>query len=121
MSPAEQRRHMVSFRVTSAELARIYERAASAGQINANEFARAAALNQPVPLRQDNVPVANAHAVSELNRLGVNLNQITRQLNAGRAGRIGDIYALVARINETLDTLLDHDHQMPGRRPRKQL
>lgn len=77
--PAEDRRaeRLPDIRVTAAERIAIEAKAAQAGVI-VTEFMRRAALGQPVQQR----PAIAADAVLyELNRIGVNLNQITARMH----------------------------------------
>jgi hypothetical protein len=72
--------HLPPVRLTEAELAIVVELAAAAG-LSVSEFARQrifAGRTTPRPA------LADAQLLSDLNRCGVNLNQIARALNAGR-------------------------------------
>jgi len=71
--------HLPAVRLTQAELAQVAELAAGAG-LTVSEFARQrlfAGRTVPRPARSE------AQLLSELNRCGVNLNQIARALNSG--------------------------------------
>jgi hypothetical protein len=109
----DQLSHVISFRVSPAELAKLNRRAAKAGQTNINAFARAAALGKPVTIRHESGPKINALAITALNRLGVNLNQITHHINAGRKPQIPYIEELIERIDSALDGLLSDDPPHP--------
>ncbi|WP_131575894.1 plasmid mobilization protein, partial [Paracoccus nototheniae] len=80
LAVAESRVDRVAFRMTAEELARVQAEAERAG-VSVSEYCRAAALGQRVRVRS--APDLSAALVS-LNRVGVNLNQITRTLNAGQ-------------------------------------
>lgn len=69
-------------RVTAAELAHVQAQAARAG-LDVAEFCRRAALRQRIAQAR---AAADDALLLELNRVGVNLNQIARRLNA--SGRL---------------------------------
>ena len=90
--------HLPPVRLTEAELAIVVELAASAG-LSVSEFARQrifAGRTTPRPA------LADAPLLSDLNRCGVNLNQIARQLNSGR-GLPTSIDGLLATFNAVLE------------------
>jgi hypothetical protein len=70
-------------RVTAAELAQIAERIRQAG-IDQSEYLRWAALSARVEFSR--TATADPMLIAELNRIGVNLNQMTRTANG--AGRV---------------------------------
>lgn len=93
---AEKRGYVVSFRVTPEEHAALAAKAAASGVL-VSDFARSAALNKPLKRQASNAapdPASFALA-DQLRRVGVNLNQLTRQGNIG-ARDISD------RLNRTL-------------------
>ncbi len=63
---------------SEAENARLEQRAEAAG-LPVAEFIRAACLN----LQINSLPAVNREAIVALNRLGNNINQVARSLNAG--------------------------------------
>lgn len=67
-------------RVTEAELALVYLQADRAG-LSVTELVRQRTLMGRLAPRRG---MADAHLLSELNRIGVNLNQIARALNRGQ-------------------------------------
>lgn len=69
-----------NIRVTSAERAAVEAKAAQAG-LPLVEFCRRAILSRRVTPRQS---ATDERALVELNRAGVNLNQIARAVNGGR-------------------------------------
>lgn len=89
-------------RMTTEQRAR-YERTAAAFGMSASEWLRRVGDGEPPPPaladRQQTAVVATA-----LIRLGNNLNQIARHMNAGRAAP-PDLGPLLARINAELDRL----------------
>jgi hypothetical protein len=83
---AERRDAVLSVRVTAAERARIEARAAGL-DAHLADFLRSAVLDRPAPPRRRSAAAARgrltADELRELNRIGVNLNQIARALNVG--------------------------------------
>lgn len=77
----EQRRaHFPAVRVTDAELYQLQEKA-DAVKLTPSEFIRQRVLAGKItPPRTP----SQASLITELNRIGVNLNQIARQVNRGR-------------------------------------
>lgn len=112
-APEELRLDGPNPRLTTAERAQIAFAAASLG-LTPSDFMRRRALSYRLP-----APSAEArqrsHAIAELNRLGVNLNQIARHMNAGRPPP-PDLAALIARIDAEL-TRLVHGPGDSGRGP----
>ena len=97
----ESRSAHVQFRVTAEERAQI-EAAALAAGASVSDYARAFVLTARPP-RQKRGQVSAA-ALSELNRAGVNLNQIARTLNRG--GRApADLGETLAAIRTAVDKL----------------
>ena len=77
------RRHFIRVRVTASELAEIAERVRQAG-VDQSEYLRRAALNARIEFSR--TAAADPALIAELNRIGVNLNQMTRTANG--AGRV---------------------------------
>lgn len=109
--PATAKRdHVISFRVSGAELAWLSQRAAQAGRSNLNSFAKDAALNTALTVRHDRLAAdrpIDAKAIAALNRLGVNLNQIAKHLNGGKYVHYADIERLIERIDRAMTDLLE--------------
>ncbi len=85
--PAEERRdRRAVVRLTAAEVLEVADRAASA-RLAPAVYMRRRALAEPV--RRVVVQRLGAAERRELNRIGVNLNQIARALNAGAAAPAG--------------------------------
>ena len=80
--PDAERRddRLPNLRVTAAERADVEARAVSAG-LSLVEFCRRAIFRQKIRAA---IPQTDAAALHELNRVGVNLNQLARAMNAGR-------------------------------------
>lgn len=80
--PTTVRRKTIGVRVNDAELESLRKRALQMGMSPA-QWLRTAALRRQLP--PPPVPAVNIEAYTELSRLAVNLNQIARAANIGRA------------------------------------
>jgi len=119
-SNKRQRGAPVSIRLLPAERAEIETRAREAG-LSIGSYLRASALGSPGPRAKRSPPVnaeALALAVAELNKVGSNLNQIARVLNAGQAvgsreslAALAETRVAVARILEVVGRKDRHDSQ----------
>jgi len=90
-------------RVTAAELGHVEAQAAAAGLALA-EYVRRSVLGQRVgPART----AADDRLLLELNRVGVNLNQIARALNSDRPEQ-GDLAATLAELRAVLARAAAH-------------
>jgi hypothetical protein len=110
-SQKRQRSKSYQIAMTPEEFAVACGRASAAG-LSPSSYGRAMLLGTPGPRARRSPPLNAellAHAVAQLNRVGSNLNQIARILNAGQAvGRrdaddaLTETRAAVARILETV-------------------
>ena len=108
--PAEARRTRRSVVcLTEAEAAEVAERAAAA-RLAPAAYMRRRALGRPV--RRAVVRRLGAAELRELNRIGVNLNQIARVLNAG-AGAPSGTRAALERCHEAVRVLLRREAGIP--------
>jgi len=100
---AKVRDQRVSFRLTLAELLTLRERAARAGQ-SVSDYARAAALGAAPRSRPNGRPPLAFEPASfhQIHRLGVNLNQIARRLNAQDLPAPPELPPLLADIQAAL-------------------
>jgi hypothetical protein len=101
-APEEKREDRLYPRLTTAERVEIERNAAILG-ISPSEFMRRRSLEYRLPASLALQRHVAALAVALL-RLGVNLNQIARHMNAGR-GAPTDLSALIARIDALLDDI----------------
>ena len=103
----ERREHVVAFRVTPEEHARLSGKAREA-DLPLSTFARVAALRAKVVAArgaQAPCPPLPVGVLAELHRIGVNLNQLTRVANtAGRCPKA--VEPLLGRIAEILDAAM---------------
>lgn len=88
-------------RITDAELAALTLQAASAG-VSLTEYVRQRALGGEVIRRSGQ---AEAQLLSELNRIGVNLNQIARTLNSGQGRDPHHLDHVLGRLVSTLEQI----------------
>jgi hypothetical protein len=99
----EQRSVQNKQRYTRAELDYIQTMAHQAG-LSVSDYIRRAALKIVIKPPRGSVP---REAMAELNRIGVNLNQIARALNRGRECP-PYIEEAFLKLNATMDKLADH-------------
>ncbi|MGJ7043654.1 hypothetical protein J2Y63_006940 [Shinella sp. BE166] len=105
------RARIVRVRTTDTEFSRIKDIATARG-LSISELIRRAALGTRMPARtfDANHAVVLARALSEIGRVGGNLNQLVRLANSGRiAGRdeelsriLADVHAVRFRLRELL-------------------
>ena len=102
-APAERRDHQFKVRTTAAEHAELADAAGRRG-LNASEFMGRLFFDRRLPLAVADQQ-AQADLLIELNRHGVNLNQFTRAVNAGRLPSLDVLRTVLARHNALLDRL----------------
>lgn len=110
--PTEERRtHVVSFRLTGAEMARLEKEAAAAGTVP-NECARLKTTGGRAPgARRKAREGGRGLEVSfelrqELRRVGVNMNQIARRLNMTGEHEPEELASASRRVDEIITSLL---------------
>ena len=81
--PADRRSETYGLRLSPKEKSELEDRAERAG-LSLAEYLRRRALGKPVRTRVDK------EATHELNRIGVNLNQLARAANAGKLEAVSD-------------------------------
>ena len=107
----EKRSRSFRFVVNEVERAEI-EQAASASGLGLSEFFRRRSLGLRMPANAA-VSQQKAELTTALLRLGVNLNQIAKHVNAGRAAPRDQITDLLNRINATMDQLDERNRPRP--------
>lgn len=101
--PSDQQRDaLLHVRITAIEKAKLEERAQAVG-LSVSEFVRRRSLGTPLPPDAADRVVKDKLATSLL-RIGVNLNQIAKHMNAGRHAP-PELPALVDTINAHLKIL----------------
>jgi hypothetical protein len=106
LSPQDKRDSRVQTMFTMRERAELEARAEAVG-LTLSEFIRRRTLGVPLPPQSADRQTRDKLATSLL-RIGVNLNQITKHMNAGRHAP-PDLPAIVATINTHLQILTADD------------
>ena len=97
---AAKRTERFNLRLTPAELVHVQSQATHAG-IGAHDYARRRVLGHKVPPARSQI---DASLLTELNRIGVNLNQLTHAVNSGiviereAALVLAQVQAIIERI-----------------------
>ena len=99
----ERRTRTIGVRVTAADAAELREQAQRA-RLSIGAYARQRALGRQVRLAEERR--LGAAELRELNRIGVNLNQIARVLNSGAVSSPAGIREAVERVEELVAGLL---------------
>jgi hypothetical protein len=100
----DTRPHVLSFRASDEERATIFARAAQVG-VPYSDYARCMSLSGRINTVQAPARLS-IEAITELNRIGVNLNQLTRIANA--TGEMpARLPSTLDRINALLDEAMD--------------
>ena len=103
LGESERRRRTIGVRVTEAEAAELRERA-QAARLSVGAYLRRRALGQRV--RSAVERRLGAAELRELNRIGVNLNQMARALNSGAVSSSAETRATVEQVGEMVAKLL---------------
>ena len=99
----ERRARTVGVRVTAAEAAELRERA-QAARLSMGAYLRRRALGQRVRMAAE--LRLGAAELRELNRIGVNLNQMARALNSRAVSSPAETQEAVERVGELVAKLL---------------
>ena len=102
LGESERRTHTIGVRVTEAEAEELRERA-QAARLSVAAYVRRRALGQRVRTAELRLGAAE---LRELNRIGVNLNQMARALNSGAVSSPAEIQEAVERVGELVAKLL---------------
>jgi hypothetical protein len=119
-SQKRRRQHVINITFDDTEFMQTQGKASAAG-LSLAGFGRAAMLGSPGPRARRRPPLNAellAYAVAQLNRVGNNLNQLNKRLNAAQATGAGEAAAAIAetraairQICETLGRRERHDIQ----------
>ncbi len=109
--PEEKRTERHNLRFTLAEHEHVREQAERAG-LGVTEYLRRRSLGYEVPSAASR-RLIDPGVLVELNRVGVNLNQIARNLNSGRTERL-DLSAVLDELTGVLARLSALDLPEPG-------
>ena len=99
----ERRARTVGVRVTADEAAELRERA-QAARLSMGAYLRRRALGERVRMAAE--LRLGAAELRELNRIGVNLNQMARALNSRAVSSLAETQAVVERVGELVAKLL---------------
>ena len=99
----ERRRRTIGVRVTEVEAEELQERA-QAARLSMGAYLRRRALGQRVRIAAERR--LGAAELRELNRIGVNLNQMARAMNSGAVSSPAETQAAVERVGELVARLL---------------
>ena len=103
LGESQRRTRTVGVRLTAGEAEALDEQARAA-RLSLGVYVRRRALEQRVRVVEERC--LGAGELRELNRIGVNLNQIARQLNSGAASAPAGTRAAVERVGEMVAKLL---------------
>ena len=104
--PAAKRTETVRISLSPVEIATLKAKAERA-QTNVTAFVRATALGTQIAVKPS--APADFELRQELRRIGVNLNQIAKALNAGREGMPSSLAACCEKLDAIFDRMLAHD------------
>ena len=104
LGESERRRRTIGVRVTEAEETELRERA-QAARLSMGAYLRRRALGQRVRSGGWERRLGAAE-MRELNRIGVNLNQMARALNSGAVSSPAETQEAVERVGEMVAKLL---------------
>lgn len=114
IDPAQKRTESVRVSLSPVEFAALNAKA-DAGETNVTAFVRAAALGKPVTVQKSTTP--DFATRDELRRIGVNLNQIAKAMNAGKAVPPAVLTSVCEKLDVLFDQWLNHDPQSRKIRP----
>lgn len=112
--PTDRRDLRVNLRVSPVEFAAIQDKADAVG-LPLAAFARAAVLSRMPPAASG--PAVDFETKHELRRIGVNLNQIAKALNARREALPHSLERTAARLEAVLDRMTGYGPQDHERGP----
>ena len=103
IDPMKRRTAQVSVAVSPAELAALQEKADRAG-MNVTAFTRASALSRKLPAPSTASPV-DFETRAELRRIGTNLNQIAKAMNAGQQALPASLVIAAEKLHAIFDVI----------------
>jgi hypothetical protein len=112
--PTDRRDIRVNLRMSAVEYAAAQERADRSG-LPVASFARAAILSRKLPAAAG--PAVDFETKHELRRIGVNLNQIAKALNARREAMPHSLDRVCRELEAVLDRMTGYGPQDHERRP----
>lgn len=113
-NPQDRRTEQIGLPLSPVELAKLKAKAEAAGT-NTTEFARAAALGKRIAVTQSTAPdFITRH---ELRRIGTNLNQMAKAMNARKEVPPAALEAVIAKLDTLFDRWLEHGSEGRQFRP----
>jgi uncharacterized protein (DUF1778 family) len=113
IDPTARRTEQINLRLSPVEAARLQEQAELA-RTSVTAFVRAAAMGQSVTVRE---AATDFETRQELRRIGVNLNQIAKALNARQQGLPASLIACCEKLDTLFDRMLEDGPQGRQLRP----
>ena len=113
-SPQERHSETVRVPLRPADHARLQDMADKA-ETTITDFVRASALGQKFTVIQSDAP--DFETVEQLRRIGVNLNQIAKAMNAQKTVAPSELLAVCAKLDRLFDQWLNHDPKSRQIRP----
>ena len=112
--PTNRRTAQLNLRLSPVELAALQSKAEAAGT-NLTAFTRAAALSRKLPA----APVSSVdfETRQELRRIGVNLNQIAKAMNARSEALPASLVAACEKLDALFDRIMADGAESRERRP----
>lgn len=96
--PQPRRDHDAHFRCTESEWETMYARMRTLGYTNFSSYARSVLTQGFVPVVREYVP--SRRLIYEINKIGVNINQIARHVNTEKRLEFMEIEALIELMQE---------------------
>lgn len=114
IDPAKRRTKSVRVSLSPIELAQLNAKA-DAGDTTVTAFVRASALGKPVTVAKSTAPDFDTR--NELRRIGVNLNQMAKAMNAQKTVPPSALIAACQKLDALFDEWLNHGSQNRQGRP----
>ena len=106
IDPAKRRTESVRVSLSPVELAQLNAKA-DLGETTVTAFVRASALGKSVTVQQSTAP--DFATRDELRRIGVNLNQIAKAMNAQKTVAPDALISACEKLDHLFDQWLNHD------------
>ena len=114
IDPSQKRTEGVRVPLSPVELAKLKSQA-NIAETNVTAFVRAAALGKKVAVTKSTAP--DFVTRDELRRIGVNLNQIAKAMNAQKTVAPSELASVCAKLDHLFDQWLNHDPKSRQLRP----
>lgn len=114
IDPAKKRSESVRVSLSPVELAKLKAKS-DAGETTVTAFVRASALGQSITVQKSTAP--DFATRDELRRIGVNLNQIAKALNAQKSVPPSALVEVCEKLDHLFDQWLSHDPKSRQIRP----